>query len=131
SSGADASARGPVSPDAGLFIAELLVMVGVPGQDRARAVQLLDQQQLGQPVGQGQLRERQLLVGELAILVAEAVGVADRKVDAADASIAPLADPRGERRGRDLLATLVEDHPRSTEPGSQRLEIADVLEADR
>ena len=84
-------------------------MIGVPGDDRGGAVELLSENDAGEAVGHGHGAERQLQHGGRSHRITVAVRPADDQGQRLGAGVALTADEIGEGLAGEGFAALVED----------------------
>ena len=92
-------------------------VVGVAGEDRACAVELLGEDEAREGVGEGEASEREQQGGAGAGCGRPTVGGADGKDDVLRALVAALAKPRCEGFRGELAAAAVEENRDGRRPG--------------
>src|SRR5215207_9747923 len=86
-------------------------MVGRAGVNGSRAVELLEEDDQGEFVLEGEAAQGPAPIGALAEFVGVTVGAADEESDGFGAAEFPGSEPRGELAGGDLVTAFVEDDP--------------------
>jgi len=90
------------------FTQRELFRIGAAGEEGESAIELLGEHDAGEFVRKGHGAERKFLVGTLAEVIREAVGVAAEEDEFAGAAVAELAEPLGEGVRIEVLSGSVE-----------------------
>ena len=90
------------------FTRRELFRIGAAGEDGESAIELLGEHDAGEFVRKGHGAERKFLVGALAKVIREAVGVAAEEAEFAGAAVAEFAEPFGEGVRIEVLSDSVE-----------------------
>jgi len=117
------------------FTQRELFRIGAAGEDGESAIELLGEHDAGEFVRKGHGAERKFLVGALAEVIREAVGVAAEEDEFAGAAVAELAEPLGEGVRIEVLSGRVEKDNRGGAINVEFLDgsdtIADLGDFDR
>jgi hypothetical protein len=136
------SRRGPIGVgrdadrhDIHSFTQRELFRIGAAGENGEGAVELLGEHDAGEFVRKGHGAERKFLVGALAEVIREAVGVAAEEDEFAGAAVAEFAEPFGEGVRIEIFSGSVEKDDRGGAISVEFLDggdtIADLCDFDR